>query len=63
MKVRNIAATPRLIPALGRVVDVDEVFDVPDEFVTNADEQFPASIYEVIDRPVIDVPDVTDEES
>lgn len=31
MKVRNISPEPRVIPFLGRTVDVDEVFDVPDD--------------------------------
>lgn len=45
-QIRNIADTPRLI--LGRVVDVDELFEVPDSYITNMDEQFPPSIYEVV---------------
>ena len=45
-RVRNIADEPRTIPALGLSVDVDEVFDVPDEFF--AAHAWPDSIYEVI---------------
>ena len=48
MKVRNIAPDARFIPALGITVAPDEVFTVPDSLVTNADEQFPPTIYEVV---------------
>ena len=45
-QVRNIAPEPRTIPALGLSVDVDEVFDVPDDFF--AAHAWPEGIYEVI---------------
>ena len=46
-KVRNVADTARIIPAVGVVVDVDEVFDVPqDVFDAHA---WPDEIYEVVD--------------
>lgn len=48
-QVRNIAPEPRTIPALGLSVDVDEVFQVPDEFFTA--HEWPESLYEVIETP------------
>ena len=46
-KVRNVAAEPRVIPAVGVVVGVDEVFDVPqDVFDAHA---WPDAIYEIVD--------------
>ena len=46
-RVRNIAPEPRTIPALGLMVDVDEVFNVPDDFF--ATHAWPEELYEVID--------------
>jgi hypothetical protein len=38
MKVRNISPEPRFVPALGGLsVDVDELFDVPDDTELNWD--------------------------
>ena len=48
-QVRNIAPQPRTIPALGLSVDVDEVFDVPDDFF--AAHAWPEELYEVISTP------------
>ena len=45
-RVRNIAPEPRTIPALGLSVDVDEVFEVPNDFF--ASHAWPEDIYEVI---------------
>ena len=45
-RVRNIAPEPRTIPALGVSVDVDEVFEVPNDFF--AAHAWPEDIYEVI---------------
>jgi hypothetical protein len=46
-RVRNIAPEPRTIPALGLSVDVDEVFEVPNDFF--AAHAWPEDLYEVID--------------
>lgn len=46
-KVRNIAPDPRVIPALGISVDVDEVFTVPQDFFDA--HAWPEAIYEVVD--------------
>lgn len=31
MKVRNISGEPRFVPELNRVIDTDEIVEVPDE--------------------------------
>lgn len=46
-RVRNIAPEPRTIPALGLSVDVDEVFEVPNDFFES--HAWPEDIYEVVD--------------
>ena len=45
-QIRNIAPERRDIPAAGRVVDMDEVFEVDD--ATFARFEWPESIYEVV---------------
>lgn len=46
VRVRNIAPEPRDIRVVGRVVDVDEVFDVPDDIF--AAHEWAEDIYEVV---------------
>ncbi|AAT90044.1 hypothetical protein ATY41_02730 [Leifsonia xyli subsp. xyli] len=47
-QVRNVSGEPRYVPELNRVIDVDEVADVPDERVDGYDGQY--EVWEIVDR-------------
>jgi hypothetical protein len=48
-RIRNLADEPRAIPSLGISVEVDEVFEVPDDFFDA--HAWPEELYEVITTP------------
>lgn len=47
-QVRNVSGEPRYVPELNRVIDIDEISDVPDERVEAYDNQ--SHVWEIVDR-------------
>lgn len=47
-QVRNVSGEPRYVPELNRVIDVDEIGDVPDDRVEGYDHQH--EVWEIVDR-------------